>query len=75
MADYDSNLIKPVESLQNISGLAPVKHREERKRRQQLHHEDNEKDETTQDQEAQPEKKSDVESDINTESIGIDYCA
>lgn len=75
MADYDSNLIKPVESLQNISGLAPVKHREERKRRQQLHHEDNEKDETTQDQETRPGKKSDVESDINTESIGIDYCA
>ena len=75
MADYESNLIKPVKSLQTIAGLTPARQRDERKRRQQLHHEDNEKDETTQDQEAQPEKKSDVESDINTESIGIDYCA
>jgi hypothetical protein len=76
MADYDSNLIKPVDSLKNISGLTPVKHREERKRRQQSYHEDSEKDdEIMQSQETLPEEKSDDESDINSESIGIDYCA
>ena len=75
MADYDSNLIKPVDSLKNISGLIPVKHREERKRRQQSYHDNNEKDEAVQDQEILPEKKSEDESDINSESIGIDYCA
>ena len=76
MADYDSNLIKPVDSLKNISGLIPVKHREERKRRQQSYHDNNEKDdETMQGQETSTEKKSDDESDINSESIGIDYCA
>ncbi len=34
MADNDFNMVKPVESLQNISGLSPAKRREERKRRQ-----------------------------------------
>jgi hypothetical protein len=75
MADYDSNLIKPVDSLKNISGLAPVKHREERKRRQQLQHENNENDETTQDNETVTEEKAGKENDINSDSIGIDYCA
>jgi hypothetical protein len=76
MADYDSNLIKPVDSLKNISGLTPVKHREERKRRQQSYHDKNEKDdEAMQGQETLPEQKAGDESDINSESIGIDYCA
>lgn len=35
MTENDYNIIKPVDGLQNIIGLAPVKHREERKRRQQ----------------------------------------
>ncbi len=34
MAENDFNMVKPVESLQNISGLTPAKRREERKRRQ-----------------------------------------
>jgi hypothetical protein len=33
MADNDFNIIKPVESLQNIAGLTPARRREERKRR------------------------------------------
>ena len=45
MADYDSDMIKPVQSLKNISGLTPVKEHEERKRRQQLHHENEKKEE------------------------------
>jgi len=75
MADYDSNLIKPVDSLQNISGLTPVKHREERNTQQQLQHENNEKDETMQGEETLPEKKAGDGSDIDSDSIGIDYCA
>jgi hypothetical protein len=75
MADYDSNLIKPVDSLKNISGLTPVKHREERKPRQQLEQENKEKDETLQGEETLPEVKVGNKSDINSESIGIDYCA
>ena len=34
MTDNNYNIIKPVESLQNITSLAPIKDREERKRRQ-----------------------------------------
>ena len=34
MAENDFNMVKPVESLQNIPGLSPAKRREERKRRQ-----------------------------------------
>ena len=34
MPDYNSNIIKPVENLQNIPSLAPAKDREQRKRRQ-----------------------------------------
>ena len=34
MAENDFNMVKPVESLQNISGLSPAKCSEERKRRQ-----------------------------------------
>ena len=75
MADYDSNLIKPVDSLQNISGLTPVKHREERKPRQQLQHENNEDDETMQDEKVSPEEEVRDENDINSDGIGIDYCA
>lgn len=75
MADFDSDMIKPVQGLKNISGLTPVKHREERKRRQQLHHENKEKDEIMQDEETLPEEGTGNESDINTDSIGIDYRA
>ena len=43
MADNDSIIIKPVESLKNIAGLTPAGRRENRKRRQQLKRE-NEQD-------------------------------
>ena len=46
MADNDFNIIKPVESLQNIEGLTPLKRRSEKKRRQNLH--DGEKQESEQ---------------------------
>ena len=42
MADYDSNMIKPVEGLQNFSRLNPTGRREERKRRQQLQEQNDE---------------------------------
>jgi len=75
MADYDSDIIKPVQSLKNISGLTPVKHRKERKRRQQLHPENEEKDESARGEETPTEEGTGNESDINSDSIGIDYCA
>ncbi|MBN1796673.1 MAG: hypothetical protein JW804_08370, partial [Sedimentisphaerales bacterium] len=63
------------DSLQNISGLTPVKHQENRKSRQQLEQENNEKDETLHGEETLPEEKGGNKSDINSDSIGIDYCA
>jgi hypothetical protein len=73
MADYDSNLIKPVQGLQNIGGLSPAKRRKERKRRRQVpaesaeYEESTTEDETTQHQEVENAKEQDHE--------GIDYCA
>ncbi|MHC4487656.1 MAG: hypothetical protein ACYS9C_00030 [Planctomycetota bacterium] len=85
MADYDSNIIKPVDGLQNIAGLTPVKRREERKRRQQLSGENKEKDESAEDEQDEsfdeqdlgnpPQGRADNENGRNPDSIGIDYCA
>ncbi len=75
MADYDSNMIKPVEGLQNITGLTPAKRREERKRRQQLHKENKEEDESANGKEALSEEQTEKGNDSNPDSIGIDYCA
>ena len=75
MADYDSNMIKPVDGLKNISGLTPVKHREERKRRQQPQYENHQKDETLPDEVALSEEEIEKKSDIDSDSNGIDYCA
>ena len=75
MADYDSNLIKPVDGLKNITGLDTIKQREGRKRRQQLNQESEEKDETVQSRGTQPQKQAGKKIDINTDDIGVDYCA
>jgi hypothetical protein len=84
MADYDSNMIKPVESLKNITGLTPAKRREERKRRQQLHQENEENgeqelneavDESAQGQGDVFEEWTGNEHDQNPDDTGIDYCA
>ena len=70
MADYDSNLIRPVKGLQNITGLSPARRREEGKRRQLLHQNE---DESTEDKETQTEER--LESEDDGDSSGIDYCA
>jgi len=70
MADYDSNLIRPVKGLQTITGLAPTRRREDGKRRQQLHQEE---DESTEDRKTQPEEQ--IENGDDGDSSGIDYCA
>lgn len=79
MADNDSSIIKPVESLQNIAGLKPIKHREERKRRQNLPGEDEKKSEQEQnnsiDEQNQVNEISENEQDQRYDSEGIDYFA
>jgi hypothetical protein len=73
MAEYDSNMIKPVEGLPNIKGLAPAKRREERKRRQQLREQDRPKDESDENGAGQPEEWT--ENGNGRQNGGIDYCA
>lgn len=81
MADYDSNMIKPVEGLQSITGLTPAKRRQERKRRQQFNKEAEEKDEqlmnesTQQDMDNTSEAWTENPENMNSETTGIDYCA
>ena len=36
MADFNSDIIKPVESLRNVTGISPARRREDRRRREQL---------------------------------------
>ncbi len=73
MADYDSNLIKPVQSLQNIAGLAPAKRRKERGRRRQLPEEGTEHDESATDDEKTSQEHG--ENPDDRDDSGIDYCA
>ena len=85
MADYDSNMIKPVEGLQNITGLTPVKRREQRKRKQQFPEENKEKDESAegelsesideQDLDNPSEGRTEDENGRNPDGVAIDYCA
>ncbi len=81
MADYDSNMIKPVEGLQSITGLTPAKRRQERKRRQQFNKESEEKDEqlinesAEQDMDNTSEVWTEKPDNMNSETTGIDYCA
>lgn len=82
MAEYDSNMIKPVEGLQSITGLTPAKRRQERKRRQQLNQESEQKDEQLTNESAQQRNMDDNSEEwtenrdnMNPESNRIDYRA
>jgi hypothetical protein len=82
MADYNSNMIKPVEGLQSITGLTPAKRRDERKRRQQLQQEGQDKDEQLMNESVEQQDKDDPSEEwtedrdnMNSGTTGIDYCA
>ena len=75
MADYNSDIIKPVENLQNIPGLVPAKDREEKKRRQQLQKENKEKLQQELDKSADERKTRNKITKNENERDTIDYCA
>jgi len=82
MADYNSNMIKPVEGLQSITGLTPAKRRDERKRRQQFKQENRDEDEQVMNESAQQqdvdnpsEEWTENPDNMNSGTAGIDYCA
>ena len=79
MADNDSNIIKPVESLQNIASLTPVERRKERKRKQQFnqakeHKHDIEKNTEIIIDEELPLDMNESENECSNPD-GIDFCA
>jgi len=72
MADSDYSVIKPLESVQTIKGMAPAQRRQERKRRQQTPDEHPEETpEQPQDQEDQIDRPRADDDDPHS----IDYCA
>jgi hypothetical protein len=78
MADYDSNIIKPVDNLQNVTGLAPTRRREERSRRQQLNQENPEQQEKKPGEsvdEQVPEDAREKGNENNSNGNKIDYRA
>ncbi len=82
MADYNSNILKPVEGLQSITGLTPAKRNEKRKRRRQLQQENEEKGEQQLDESVEeqnmadsPEKQTENRGNRNPDDTKIDYCA
>jgi hypothetical protein len=70
MADSDFNVIKPVESLQTIQGLAPTTRQQERKRRQKSPDKRREKTEEQPEKAAEPQARNDSD-----DPHSIDYCA
>ena len=79
MADFDSNMIKPVEGLQNITGLAPARRREQRSRRQQLHEENENREEQKQNESTDEKNSKNLKEGQNVNTNGssnrIDYRA
>ena len=76
MVDYDSNMIKPVDSLQNIIGLSPAGRREQRNKRQDLSSESKEQDKKENNEnviDEQLEKFLNIKDDADDSKI--DYCA
>jgi hypothetical protein len=71
MADSDFNVIRPVESLQTIQGLAPTTRRQERRRQQQQPKEEDQS-EAQENHEAPTEPQAKRADD---DPHSIDYCA
>ncbi len=74
MADSNYNMIKPVESLQNVAGLTPVKERKERNRQKDQKEKSQKEHEQIPDEALQAEPGNQTagqQDDPNS----IDYCA
>jgi hypothetical protein len=75
MPDNDSSIIKPVESLQNISGLTPTRRREQRKKRQTLNQENGQNPEQETDEQLDDQCPKDKNAQNQNRPGTIDYCA
>ena len=75
MAENNTDIIKPVDGLQNIAGLTPARRREQRKRRQDLNKENEQESEQIVDESVDEEiVDGEVAEDANSHHI-IDYRA
>jgi len=74
MADSDYNMIKPVESLQNVGGLTPVKRENEKKRRQKQQKQ-NEQEQEQEPNESAEEIAGNDGIETQPDQHSIDYCA
>lgn len=75
MDNYDSNMIKPVDGLQNITSLAPARRREQRRKKQNFDSEKKEHQEKHNDEEI---TKNQFDESINVNDADdskIDFCA
>ena len=75
MDNYDSNMIKPVDSLQNITGLAPARRREQRRRRQNFDSENKEHQDKHNDEEIVKNQFDESISIDDGDDSKIDFCA
>jgi len=75
MPDNDHNIIKPVESLQNIANVTPAKRREERKRKRKFHKENEEEPEQKLNESIDEESLSSEPAENGEDQHSIDYCA
>ena len=79
MAEYDSNMIKPVEGLQNVTGLTPARRREERRHRKQLGNKNDEKNEILldeiEDEQLSDDRQDDWSENCDSNSNKIDFRA
>jgi hypothetical protein len=87
MTEYDSNMIKPVDGLQNITRLNPAKRREERKPKQHSYEQNKEESESNEDKSTDMFDESTDQEGVLTEGAkkqnrnrdsdvnGIDFCA
>lgn len=87
MADYDFNMIKPVEGLQNVTGLNPARRRNEKRRQRQFYEQKEKQDGSDKDDSQSNVDITNEEPDISSqestgknekqdsESHGIDFCA
>ena len=77
MAEDNHNIIKPVESLQNIAGLTPAKRRQERKKQQNSREQEARQRELNED-ELNQSSEEDIGSEIaenDRDEHAVDYCA
>lgn len=74
MTDYDSNLISPVQGLQNLAGIAPAKRRKDGSRRRETPEKEQEPNKAAIEDDAMPQERSE-RADDPLDNTGIDYCA